>query len=611
MSDLILDGNRQERTELGELHWTNHSLMILTCTNFTLTKVRSDNAADDGFFLDSHAAPVGEPSSHTLLKNKNENGIFMECSANNSYRNGMSCDFAWNIQIIGGFFTNSNGTPPEGGIDVEPDADMASPAIQNILIKGVSFTGNREFGLILPYVAGAHDITVDGCYFNANNYNGFTALAADVTIKNCVFYAQQANTGDGAAVLWVRSTASNCVVTGNTIANIKNAKYCIRIENSMAKVTNNKIYDFTGIGIEPAGFSAGNDIQPAKIIADPGLPPLNVISINSPASVSAPTSGKFGYKVKYLNLTNVASVSFTWLKKPSWVTVQIDSAFGTAPATPGIDTLKVVATAGTSSDTLAVVISISYYKVLEAETGTLVSPMVIVADPAASGGNCISAPGGNNTIVKNIEASYTVANMPAGNYYVWLKMSIPTGNLSNNYGALIGFGTSLYPTTMLKPKVENAYAWVRSATSFALAAGTNTFIMGHSLALAKIDQIVITTSWEATIPEDVIKTSLDEKQTQNRKLNLSVPGIIPQPLSGGRINFVVSGISSGDFTMDVFNIAGSRVWSYHKQSAEASEYQIRWDGTDSKLRQVQSGIYIAKMRNGNQSGKVLVSLIKR
>jgi hypothetical protein len=166
ISDLIIDGNRTERfangTPAGQV-WANHNVCLLTCTNFTFTKVRSNNSCCDGFLVDSYSTPVGEPSTHTFMKNRNENGVFMECSADNSDRNGMSCDFAWNIQVIGGSYTNSHGDPPEAGVDVEPDPDMASPAIQNILFKGVSFTGNRECGLILPSVGGrSHAITADG-----------------------------------------------------------------------------------------------------------------------------------------------------------------------------------------------------------------------------------------------------------------------------------------------------------------------------------------------------------------------------------------------------------------------------------------------------------------
>jgi hypothetical protein len=377
------------------------------------------------------------------------------------------------------------------------------------------------------------------------------------------------------------------------------------VQDQTATVTNNKIYDFNGTAINPASYNAGNDIQPGKIIADPGVPNPNVISINSSPSIAVPTGSKFGYKVTYLNLTKVPTVTINYLKKPTWVTTLGDSVFGTAPSVPGADSMKVVVSAGTSSDTLVVAINIAYYKLIEAETGTLVVPMAVLADPTASGGSCISASTGTNTITKKIEGTYTVTNMPAGTYFVWLKMSIPAGSTSNNFGIFVGFGTVLN-ANYLKPKVTDTYIWVRSFVNFTLPAGTNTFILGHGLAGAKIDQIILTTSWEPGLP--VNYTSIQERQTQIQKLESSGPSMIAQPLSSGRINFVVSGIGAGDFNMDVFSISGSRVWSYHKQDAETSDYQLIWDGTDGRLKPVRSGVYIARMRTGNMTKQVLATI---
>jgi hypothetical protein len=335
------------------------------------------------------------------------------------------------------------------------------------------------------------------------------------------------------------------------------------------------------------------------------VPASDVVSINSSPSVSVPTGGKFGYKVTYLNSTKAPTVTINYLKKPTWVTTLGDSAFGAAPAVPGTDSMKVVVSAGASSDTLVVAIAIAYYKALEAETGTLVAPMTVLADPAASGGSCISASTGINTITKNIEATYTVTNMAAGNYFVWLKMSIPAGSTTNNFGIFVGFGAALN-ANYLKPKVTDTYTWVRSSIKFSLPAGTNTFILGHGLAGAKIDQIVLTTSWEAVLPANY--TSIQEKQTRSQKIDLNGISIMAQPLSSGRINFVMSGVGAGDFVLDVFNIAGSRVWSYHKQGGAASEYQVMWDGADSRLKPVQSGVYVVRIQADDEFGKILAFL---
>jgi hypothetical protein len=197
--------------------------------------------------------------------------------------------------------------------------------------------------------------------------------------------------------------------------------------------------------------------------------------------------------------------------------------------------------------------------------------------------------------------------MPAGDYYVWLKMSIPAGSATNNFGIFVGFGAALN-SNYLKPRIENTYTWVKSPVSFALTAGTNTFIMGHSLALAKIDQIVLTTSSESALPAILPPPSGIAKEFQSHKMSLNATNLIVKPLSGGKINFVVNGIDVGNFAMDVFNVAGSRVWSYQQKRAIGSEYQVMWDGTDSQLKPVRSGAYLARMRTGKESKQVWVTI---
>jgi hypothetical protein len=89
---------------------------------------------------------------------------------------------------------------------------------------------------------------------------------------------------------------------------------------------------------------------------------------------------------------------------------------------------------------------------------------------------------------------------------------------------------------------------------------------------------------------------------------LNGPSIIPRTLSGGRINFVVNGIGTEDFALDVFNVAGSRVWSHRKEGAVASEHQVIWNGTDTQLKPVRSGVYLARIQANNNSKQTPIFL---
>lgn len=318
------------------------------------------------------------------------------------------------------------------------------------------------------------------------------------------------------------------------------------------------------------------------------------VYISSSNKVAVPTGGALGYKVTYQNNTTTSSVVITWLQKPSWITTLVDTAFGIAPKTPGIDSMIVSVKAGTSADTMKVYIVAAFYWVQEAESGTLVSPMVIVSDASASAGKGISATSGSNTVSPKPEATYSL-NTIAGDYYVWLKISIPAGSTQNNYGTYIGFNGTM-SRNFLKPRDTDTYTWVRSTGSFNLGAGANQFNIGHGLALAKIDQIVITNSDEFVLPENLKPTSIKKEFIQSRN-NRSLPAILSRYLSDGRIEFIMNCSNARNLQLDVYNVTGSRVWSFYKQGTIEPVYQVIWDGTTSQSSPIPSGVYVTKMQS--------------
>jgi hypothetical protein len=125
LSDLTLDGNRLERPsgDINDQNTGTHNFYLLTCTDFTITRLRSNNATLDGIYLDSYSTPPGAVTTHADLINRCKNGKIIECSSDNCSRSALTFDFACNMQIIGGFYTNTKGTDPQDGCDVEPDAD--------------------------------------------------------------------------------------------------------------------------------------------------------------------------------------------------------------------------------------------------------------------------------------------------------------------------------------------------------------------------------------------------------------------------------------------------------------------------------------------------------
>jgi hypothetical protein len=156
INNLIIDGNRSHRNPVGEA-WGGHNIHIDGGHDFKFCSVASNKASTDGFYITSR--------SQTKKETFPNHGIFENCMANNNFRQGMSVINGYDLQIIGGAYTNTNGTAPEGGIDLEPNSGSANPGIWNIQIEGVRFEGNSGGGLL-----GAGPVVIDHVTVENNTF---------------------------------------------------------------------------------------------------------------------------------------------------------------------------------------------------------------------------------------------------------------------------------------------------------------------------------------------------------------------------------------------------------------------------------------------------------
>jgi Ca2+-binding RTX toxin-like protein len=151
-----------------------------------------------------------------------------------------------NIQVIGGAYTNTHGTAQAAGIDIEANDVTAVPGNHNILIRGVTFSGNDGYGVELSAKGLPTNITVEGCYFTNNDLGGIQVGTAWTMITANTFenFSQSER---GLIDLGAAQTNSNNVVTGNSFNNISTGQPVIYAHNSSG--TNNQVYsnDFYNI----------------------------------------------------------------------------------------------------------------------------------------------------------------------------------------------------------------------------------------------------------------------------------------------------------------------------------------------------------------------------
>lgn len=134
---LTFDGNRANRSAFAS---SSHCIQINDGDNITLRDVTVKNATYDGIYVRG-TTPATESTYPTKI-------LLDNVMVDNAYRNGLSLIGANGVTIRGGRFTNTNGTAPQAGIDIEPNPSDAY-LVKNVLIDGTHFEGNTGTGITI------------------------------------------------------------------------------------------------------------------------------------------------------------------------------------------------------------------------------------------------------------------------------------------------------------------------------------------------------------------------------------------------------------------------------------------------------------------------------
>ena len=103
VTELTLDGNRANRPASSE-QVPAHNVDIVGSHDFSFSDVNAINAVMDGFLVWG----VNRADTSTYARN----GLFLNCQADNGFRQGMTIANGENIQVIGGAYTNTHELDP-------------------------------------------------------------------------------------------------------------------------------------------------------------------------------------------------------------------------------------------------------------------------------------------------------------------------------------------------------------------------------------------------------------------------------------------------------------------------------------------------------------------
>ncbi|GLQ89884.1 right-handed parallel beta-helix repeat-containing protein [Dyella flagellata] len=142
----------------------------------------------------------------------------------NNRRQGLSIGPVDGVVIMNSTFSNSNGTKPESGIDIEPQAQGLA---RNITIDHCIISGNHGTGMEIHY--NVSNVTVKNCTFRDNVGYGLLTVDApsQITIIDNVM------TGNGLVGLVIAGQSSHIKAIDNTLQG-NSSRYARRIAAAIA-----------------------------------------------------------------------------------------------------------------------------------------------------------------------------------------------------------------------------------------------------------------------------------------------------------------------------------------------------------------------------------------
>lgn len=179
--------------------------------------------------------------------------------ADRNRRQGLSVIEVDGLSIINSTFTNTQGTAPEYGIDMEPNYDQT---INNVRIRSCAFTNNAGGGF-LTYLSTAEisinfitDVTLEGNTFVNNCVSAGAAQISVNTNPNGISLIGNSITGSVGHGIVMQRTAS-CICSGNTVS-------------LSTAPTYSAIVDYDCVGNVITGNTLSNAYRPVYVIYSTG-----------------------------------------------------------------------------------------------------------------------------------------------------------------------------------------------------------------------------------------------------------------------------------------------------------------------------------------------------
>ncbi len=244
-------------------------LQIDSSQRVTVDGVTAKECWGDGFY-------VGTASKNVTLCN---------VTSDQNRRQGLSITDVDGLVVKNSTFQNTQGTPPEYGIDIEPNANES---VNDVLITACTFANNAAGGISSGVPDGNTTSVVSGIVIDRNTFSGnghgtsISYSPRGIEVSNASGHQVSNNTvRDNVGIgIYLRNGADGNAVTSNTVtgtiantAKGENGEGIMLYETAGNTVTGNTVENNAGCGVRDAYPSGAANTISSNVLSNNGTCP--------------------------------------------------------------------------------------------------------------------------------------------------------------------------------------------------------------------------------------------------------------------------------------------------------------------------------------------------
>lgn len=196
-----------------------HCISLMSCNNIKIYGLKLMDSGGDGILVASWTG--------ITLQRYCENILLKDLWADNHYRQGISVISAQHLRIENCWFTNTIGTAPQAGIDIEPNQPYER--LIDVVFDKCRFTGNAGSGILIAPISIDNttlpmDVTFNNCYVSNNGVNRYqigiygyaSGATGNINFNNCMTDGGAYSVGGTKLASGYKANFNNCVFRNPT-----------------------------------------------------------------------------------------------------------------------------------------------------------------------------------------------------------------------------------------------------------------------------------------------------------------------------------------------------------------------------------------------------------